>query len=129
MDRQEVKGDDSLVGELAKEVSEFIKMFAQLMAALQAQKPTPQQETLTSKAEEMKLQPSQAVKTDNLQQVTVQHYSTMLAPIFDGDCSNAIIWLIDFKEISAINKWSEDNSLNYVRQALTGTERAWFRSI
>ena len=67
--------------------------------------------------------------SDNLQQVYVHHITQLSPPKFDGDTSEAIAWLIDFQEIAAINKWTEEDSINHVRQALTNAAKAWFRSI
>uniref|UniRef100_A0A6G1SP10 RNA-directed DNA polymerase n=2 Tax=Aceria tosichella TaxID=561515 RepID=A0A6G1SP10_9ACAR len=73
------------------------------------------------------VKPSAIVQT--LQQVQLQHVSIMVPPKFDGNTSDAIMWLIDYKEIVTINKWTEDDSLNYVRQSLVSAAKAWYRSI
>uniref|UniRef100_A0A6G1SFF7 RNA-directed DNA polymerase n=1 Tax=Aceria tosichella TaxID=561515 RepID=A0A6G1SFF7_9ACAR len=63
------------------------------------------------------------------QQVQLQHINIMAPPKFDGNSSEAISWLIDYREVACINKWSDDDSLNHVRQSLTNAAKAWYRSL
>jgi hypothetical protein len=65
----------------------------------------------------------------NLQQVQLQHVTIMAPPKFDGNSSEAIMWLLDFKEVATINKWSDEDRLNHVRQSLTSAAKAWYRSM
>lgn len=64
-----------------------------------------------------------------LQQVQLQHVTIMAPPKFDGNSSEAIMWLLDFKEVASINKWTDEDSLNHVRQSLTSAAKAWYRSM
>lgn len=75
-------------------------------------------------------EPQQMVATsETIKQIQLQHVNIMTPPKFDGNSSEAIVWLIDYKEIATINKWAEEDSLNYVRQSLTSAAKAWYRSI
>jgi hypothetical protein len=64
-----------------------------------------------------------------IQHIQLQHINILPPPKFNGDSSEAIIWLLDFKEIASINKWSDEDSLNNVRQSLASAAKAWYRSM
>lgn len=123
---------------LKDEVDELKKMFKEFMAKANqpivhwVQEPTgPIREQPVGSLSNQEQQNNSEVipQTVDLQKVQLQHISIMTPPTFDGDSSEAIAWLIDYKEVVAINKWDENDSLNYVRQALTNAAKAWYRSI
>lgn len=63
------------------------------------------------------------------QRLQIQHTNIMMPPKFNGDSSEAITWLMDYKEIACINNWSDEDRLNHVRQSLVTTAKAWYRSL
>lgn len=131
--KEEIKNQNRAISEMRQMFTEFIKATqptnVKVTEPNQAnQDPNPiQQQSSESTGQILAIEGQPT--TSSGQVVELKHINIMLPPKFDGDSSKAISWLMDYKEIMAINKWSESDSLNYVRQSLTNAAKAWYRSI
>lgn len=132
---KELADNKAKVDSLSGELDELRRMMAQMMSKLDN---FTSQQAIAALTSPTQAKPRTSLFTDqtnsqqptiSVDQLRIQHYNNMPAPTFEGDCSKAIMWLVDYKEVAAINKWSEDDRLNYVCQALKGAGKAWFRSI
>lgn len=58
----------------------------------------------------------------------IQTLKTIEPPKFNGDIDEAVMWLLNFKEVATTNLWSEEMRLRQLPQSLTHGAKSWFRT-
>lgn len=64
---------------------------------------------------------------DNINHRMIQTMKFVKPPEFNGETSEAVMWLLNYNEVADTNLWNDDIKIRQVSQSLTQGAKSWYR--